>query len=268
MEFASTIGVTSLFHYCRFDVTYFEDLLANDRIYMSDTANFNDPWDCRPCFDSSRIGDPDYADRLVERFYQSARRQTPHIPEAFHRARAAELRASEDALRAAIDKMSDMELEIVKRYRVFCLTTKPTNILMWSHYAENHKGVCIEFSCDNFVFSGAYKVEYADRYPIYDFTDDTDDRILLPLISKSQSWAYEDEYRLIAQERSVALAYSLMTDNNYLALPKGSIRSVILGCSAPDDIKAAVADIVARYKSGVVTRSLRRVPNVYELAFS
>jgi hypothetical protein len=58
MEYASTKRVTALFHYCAFHPDRFEDLIANNRFYLSNTANFNDPWDCRPCFDTSQVGDP------------------------------------------------------------------------------------------------------------------------------------------------------------------------------------------------------------------
>jgi hypothetical protein len=268
MEFASTRGVTALYHYCAFHSDRFEDLIANNRIYLSNTANFNDPWDCRPCFDNSQIDDPAYADRLVAYLYNAARKQTPHISEEVHRLRAVQLRASRDAMIAAIAQMSDMEAEIKKRYRVFCLTTQPDNILMWSHYASNHQGICIELSCVNDVFSGAFKVRYMEKYPAFDITDNSLDRILLPLVTKSDAWAYEDEYRLIAQERKEALAPSLLTDNNYLALPKDAIRSVILGCLTPNDTKQRVEEVLSRNSSSIAVRQLQRVPNLYELALA
>lgn len=268
IECASTKGVTALFHYCAFHPDRFEDLIANNRIYLSSTANFNDPWDCRPCFDASQVSDPDYADRLVGYLYDAARKQTPHIPEEVHRVRAMQIRTSEDAMRAVIARMSDMDAEIKKRYRIFCLTTKPSNILMWSHYASNHQGICIEFSCENYVFSGAFKMQYMEKYPLFDITDYSLDCILRPLVTKSDAWAYEDEYRLIAQERKEALASSLLTDNNYLMIPRGAIRSVILGCLTAQSTKQAIADILARHGSGARVKQLQRVPNVYELAFA
>jgi hypothetical protein len=42
---------------------------------------------------------------------------------------------------------------------------------MWSHYAENHKGICLEFRCDNAVISSALQVEYRDAYPLIDLAD-------------------------------------------------------------------------------------------------
>jgi hypothetical protein len=43
-------------------------LLATNSIYLSDTKGFNDPWDCRPCFDLTRLDDPTFYQRQVEYF--------------------------------------------------------------------------------------------------------------------------------------------------------------------------------------------------------
>ena len=49
----------------------------------------------------------------------------------------------------------------------------PRNILMWSHYAANHKGLCLQFELtrdiDNFVF--AMPVQYSEDYPIVNWVD-------------------------------------------------------------------------------------------------
>jgi hypothetical protein len=266
MEFASTKRIGSLFHYCRFWPDRFEDVVANNRIWMSDTSNFNDPWDCRPCFDATQLGDPVYYERQVQWLYQAARRRTPNIPEVIHKARADQLRSDRSMLEAVIDQMSQIADEIRKRYRIFCLTTKPSNTLMWSHYAENHTGICLEFGCDNTVFSGAFKVSYAEAYPLFDLADGDDERVLSPLITKSRDWAYEDEYRLIAQERDAAVAPSLMTDENYLALPAGALRSIILGCSAKEETRRLIEAVISRHRSQVRLRIVQRLPNRYELS--
>jgi len=268
MEFASTVGISRLFHYCPYVKERFSDLVQKNRIYLSDTRNFNDPWDCRPCFDMSQLNDPAYADKVVDYFYRAARKQYPSTPEEYHKLRALEVRADPEKLRAALIQASDMGDEISKRYRVFCLTTHPKNILMWSHYARNHSGICIEFSCSNLVFSGAFKVQYGQNYPTFDLTDASDERVLLPLVSKSSAWAYEDEYRLLAQERLHAVSKSLITDRNYLALPIGAVQSVILGCLCPLEIEQEIRDVLNKQSPDIVVRRLTRLPNKYDFDFA
>jgi hypothetical protein len=71
---------------------------------------------------------------------------------------------------------------------------------MWSHYTESHKGLCLEFCTRNAVFATAYQVAYSKAYPVFDVTSSDTESNLLPLLAKSASWAYEEEYRLISQE--------------------------------------------------------------------
>jgi hypothetical protein len=90
------------------------------------------------------------------------------------------------------------------RYRVYCLGPDSGNLLMWAHYADNHRGVCLEFDTRDEVMCFPLRVEYSAQFPVMRaYTTDLVDN-LVPLLSKSDVWAYEREYRLIAQERGDA----------------------------------------------------------------
>jgi hypothetical protein len=39
--------------------------------------------------------------------------------------------------------------QMLAERRIYCLTPKADSTLMWSHYADNHCGVCLEFSVAN-----------------------------------------------------------------------------------------------------------------------
>lgn len=94
--------------------------------------------------------------------------------------------------------------------------------------------------------------------------DDSDDAALFILLFKSGVWSYEEEYRLIAQERAVAIpgADTLMTDNSLLQLPAGALRAVITGCQKDHD---SVRTLVQQVAPQVRVRRAVRVPNRYEL---
>lgn len=73
-----------------------------------------------------------------------------------------------------------------------CSVSKKSNIgIMWSHYADEHKGCCIEFE----VTSKWKKieVEYLDEMPILDANTQIEDI----LKCKSKQWEYEEEIRFI-----------------------------------------------------------------------
>jgi hypothetical protein len=167
-------------------------------------------------------------------------------------------------LRISFDGWLDSDIQ--RRYRVYCLATEPANTLMWSHYAEKHTGICLEYRCDDGVFSTALKVVYCETYPRLDLADDNPDTLLLPLLTKAEDWSYEDEYRLIAQEESEALNHrSLITKNNRLKLPDGALTSIIVGCLAPLSTGEAVVEIVKSSGHPIELQEARRASNHYSL---
>jgi hypothetical protein len=138
---------------------------------------------------------------------------------------------------------------------------------MWSHYADRHKGICLEYSCKNPVFSGALKVEYRDVYPIIPLVSDEYEDNILPLMTKSKAWSYEDEYRLVAQDAVVATGHdTLMTKNNYLKLPPDALEAVIIGClikpSDANEIRTMVESQVGR---GIALKRIVRARDRYDL---
>ena len=88
---------------------------------------------------------------------------------------------------------------------------KGNNILMWSHYADKHKGACIEF--DKAIIEKEIdvleEVKYAEeergmrkRIPLPhdglgDFSAEFQKRVRQFLSYKAKEWTYEEEWRLI-----------------------------------------------------------------------
>jgi hypothetical protein len=265
---AAAAKVARLYHYQRHKPERLKQVLAGT-IYMSPPHDFNDPWDCRPCFNDD-VTNPDIRRRQVEFLYGAARKVTPYIPEAEHRRRADELSRDPAALRASIEQVSSGIADgIAKRYRVYCLTSKSDDTLMWSHYAENHRGVCLEFGIDNDAFCGALEVEYCETYPALDLADEDDDTLLLPLLTKAACWSYEDEYRLIAQEKAAAGNFeSLITEKNLLPLPANALKAVIIGCLTPPAQREEIQKIVEASGRDIALKQAVRAPNRYELTIA
>jgi hypothetical protein len=125
----------------------------------------------------------------------------------------------------SIDESSFRQaVEDSKELRVFCLTEVNDNILMWSHYADKHKGFCIEFerSDHNFLAGeSCVPVFYPedDQLPTYKPLD-----LLKPesfagiATTKAKLWSYELEWRMISREKG----------NRPYALP-GDITAIIFG---------------------------------------
>jgi len=176
------------------------------------------------------------------------------------------MRTDRSFLESLIEQASEIETLIQARYRVYCLTTKPDSILMWSHYADRHRGICLEFDTANTVFSTALKVEYLDAYRPLDLSDNSAATTLLPLITKSAPWRYEDEYRLIAEEKSAASGHdALIAENGFLAFPRDALKSVIVGCAVSDAAREELRRIVDRSGHTLALKMARRIPNRYAL---
>lgn len=88
-------------------------------------------------------------------------------------------------------------------FGVICFTTKPDHLLMWSHYADQHRGMVIEFDSSHAFFNSQFshegliksgklsKVSYKKgRLAKFHGFDD-------PFFEKSHHWKHEDEWRLV-----------------------------------------------------------------------
>ena len=115
-----------------------------------------------------------------------------------------------DVISSKCDKIEDAGIA--------CFTSKPDNILMWSHYADYHAGMCIGYDREKLkdigwrdriskeepangtnedcISAELFKAIYVESYPIslgHEYKDDC-----ITVCSKYSDWSYEDEYRLVS----------------------------------------------------------------------
>lgn len=89
--------------------------------------------------------------------------------------------------------------DVLNSYRVLALTTKKYSVVMWTHYAAQFKGICIEFE-DRGSFTDSVPVIYTDDLLDSRTCGDSFDRVAYnSLRRKSSEWSYEDEYRIISK---------------------------------------------------------------------
>lgn len=64
-------------------------------------------------------------------------------------------------------RMSTLYKILDQSFGVLCLSECPDDILLWSHYADSHRGLCLEFDVAGqpTVFPRLHKVKYAQEYP-------------------------------------------------------------------------------------------------------
>lgn len=254
-------GISRLFHYQTYKPEYLESAIKSRLVRFSRASGFNDPWDFKPSFFVP--DDKDELQRLVEYLDRAGEK---HGVDAAKRAAQKKVWLSNpQQLRADMTaKSADMWALLDRRYRIYCLSLKPDNQLMWGHYADHHRGVCLEFNARTRDFGLAIEVEYKTTCPQYSLADETD---MSPLYTKSADWAYEREYRVIAQEAKEAIGSdTLMTnDDGFFQFSQGALVSVIVGSSVATSIAREVTELTRG--SGVLVRTAARVPGRYELTF-
>ena len=114
-------------------------------------------------------------------------------------------------------KLSDIGGKIINMllnlFCVGCLCTDNKNRLMWSHYADNHKGFCVEYDYSSYGCKDdetlPYPVIYSGKRvkvpwkPALDNTsenlDDATGKLVLALLTKDSVWQYENEWRVLVK---------------------------------------------------------------------
>ena len=127
---------------------------------------------------------------------------------------------------------------------VCCLSASPIIPLMWSHYADGHRGICLCFDTtrDPELFSHAYEVQYSKTFPeLGFFTMGPAEYAQAVVLTKAQWWGYEQEWRILLVDQPLG---------PHPYRPE-ALDSVILGCAAPQDQEAFVRASLAKSAPGI-----------------
>lgn len=206
-----------------------ECILLNNELYLSSHTDFNDPFDVYPHYDLTSTTSKEILDFCTKSV------QTTHPT-----LKGGPLKRKIDELVQSIKINKNSSLQnfeyamriINKKYGIYCLTTDPSNVLMWSHYAHNHQGICLEFDISEYLFLTCrlFEVNYKDnrREVLKPFQEFTTKSFEACLLKKAKSWEYEKEWRLIFSNKC----------HEKLSIPPALIKKVILGPKAsPETIK-------------------------------
>lgn len=126
--------------------------------------------------------------------------------------------------------------EIHRKAGVLCFSRSWRNPVLWSHYGDKHRGICLGFDVDDKV---AMPVTYAtdllrlklDKAQLHEpFSRQVANQLLT---TKFRDWAYEEEVRILA---SLAKARRIGGLYFYPFAPNLVLREVILGARCDTSI--------------------------------
>jgi len=229
--------------------------LADRLIRFTQPRDFNDPFELRTPFESL-IGNSERKqvarDEIEKQFLaayatQFGSKSTPtREVKAKIKWKARELAAKIDpAMNVAHGHVLDVlnaDLFPTRADRalgILCLSSCPTNLLMWAHYTDNYRGLVVEFDTETPFFEnlgGVHKdvgqltaVTYSDSRPSIGPDSQTDPTVAF-LFTKAKQWDYEQEWRLVRPLRAATKVIAVDPFPIHLfEIPAQSITSVIVG---------------------------------------
>lgn len=265
------------YQYRSFDINgYNLQNLKNNQIYLNNPQNFNDPFDC--------FFTANFNDYIRDELLKSKEKLISELDDNFNlsdeeRYEAIKYLESDELFNqlnitqiiTKQDKYQDLEnlkKTLQNVFKVSCFSTDNTNLLMWSHYAKNHQGFCIEYDISKIEMNHTFRSNF---WPVI-YKTKTLDLLLLkktkkiidnnPTLTpylriiigtiKPKDWCYEKEWRFI--QRNI--------DNDLYTMPiKPSC--VYLGAKISSDNKQIIKEILR--EQSIPCKQMKLKPGYFSL---
>lgn len=141
---------------------------------------------------------------------------------------------------------ADLQEKKFNLYGIFTMSLLCDNILLWSHYANAHKGFCVGF--DTSVLGTCFQeysvaknliqireVEYVDEFPLLNVVEmDYEELVVRHVILKAKDWSYEKEFRAILY-KSTNLPYELIPE---------ALTEVIIGARMSEQSRSEIISVL------------------------
>ena len=260
------------------------DMLVADELYYSDPGDFNDPLDCRPTLDANIPNDQ--LEQVLRRLREQrvlAEMQAAAKSLKYRGPRTIDhiaLQSQKDAARLlddiryhATDPSYEfdnplqsllrqyLEEELLRRYDrgIVSFGVRATCPLMWSHYGDQHNGICAGYSVPAGAEADLHKIRYGGSRKVLAsdvaaMENDSaargrvDEAVLL---RKATSWRYEREWRLIGRRGAQDSPLEL--------------EEVVFGIRCKSTVKFAIVQALANRGRPVRFFEMREVPGTFHL---
>ncbi|MDX2367979.1 MAG: DUF2971 domain-containing protein [Colwellia sp.] len=209
-----------LYKYRPFD-TYTLNMLSNSEVFYANPTSFNDPLDCKPTLtiDVSFLELEQLCFKMLEIEY-GTNKATAEIDSCRYYATEPENIGAKEResyhCRLLSNEITRLLHLKMKKRGVLSLAGRWDSCLMWSHYADEHKGVCLEYDMKEAITFDSKDVKYnEDRAllvssivdwiynPSLFSQADIDDKYFF---TKAKAWEYEKETRFLENDQGVSSA--------------------------------------------------------------
>lgn len=210
------------------------DILVRSRFWLSSPLDFNDPFDtsAKLIAEGTVIEKRRRLGELLKRQGHTWNERSKLLPNLVSK--------SNVELAQLAQKTQRLYAE---RFGVYSFGGDPHSILMWSHYASNHNGFCLQFEVakDLITFTRLVVVQYTDDYPIVNWMKEAEflEGLGVTLERKHTGWKYERETRIIIPNAA----------HEHLSFHPEALRGIITGCRVPDVTIGCLRELIAERSS-------------------
>ncbi len=173
---------------------FLDRLIVHNELYFAHREDFNDPFDaqCHVVYGGS-------GSQKRARFQKLMRdNRVPFKQRDLLWRQFLDPAGSTALVQSSFDAAADM-------FGIHSLTENPKSLLMWGHYAAEHRGICLQFYVPSDpAFLKTFPVRYSDSLTTADWVTDSDAErwALNALLTKSTEWKYEEEWRMFERGRA------------------------------------------------------------------
>ena len=228
---------------------WIRDAILKGELYFSSPADLNDPFDCRVEIDPNpdRKAQRDVIGKAL-RELAKARDRPRMIRDIVTSGKLADpdvVAAFEQSLQNAVARLG-----------IACFSMRRDSLLMWSHYGESHRGICLKYAFEGDRETHVKPVNYSDESPVRRLGDDSQAAMEAILLTKATCWEYEQEHRLISMDAP-----------GVRVLQPNAVVGVVLGCRIDPGARSTILRWVRKARRSIEVVQARQARARFALDF-
>lgn len=255
-----------IYKYRNWTDKYNKNVFLKNQLFLSSPKIFNDPFDCRIPENLYLLNSSEKIEEYIVS-YRNRRSEFVINNEILNK----EIEVTRYRLTNYLEKYHQINEKILYEkqdalYGILSMSMNWKNILMWSHYANNHKGYCIGFweeklrTNNSFLKGGPVIYNPKDEYPIIDPNNNNLIEIgFIQTHSKAYDWKYEEEYRftkIFDEENPSNEERTLIFDDSYIA-------EIIIGLEMQEKDRKRIINLAK--KREIKVYQIEKIPFKFEI---
>ena len=263
-----------LYHYASWKKDCNKKLITIPEVYLAGIESFDDPFDCGISLRYDLWSEEDCVAAWRQLIEKSSPKPQPSEIENELIIRKNEYRKDPKDFYKYVKENTDKSFK--ENIGIYCLSEIHYNMLMWSLYADKHKGICIGYNSEileravkshfktiiNHPWVHFLKAQYEEDYPIIRPTTDMShpQDFIKKLKTKFAQWSYQKEWRL-----TVGINRAFGEDERKIPIPPEAISEISLGLHMDEEDISCIISLLQKKKLGCKVFRMKQEEYSYRL---